>query len=75
MFWTTLLLEVAAPDESDMKQEQPMDVASEPVDLNNDASYMDTGVLHTGRVCTECAESKAAKGSTRCADCQKGEKP
>lgn len=47
-----------------------MDVASEPVDLNNDASYMDTGVLHSGRICTECAEKTAAKGKTLCADCQ-----
>jgi hypothetical protein len=53
-----------------MDKNQPVDVASEPVDLENDADYMDTGVLHEERVCSECGKNKAAKGYALCSDCQ-----
>ena len=45
-----------------MEQEQkkePVDVANEPVDRNDDAEFMDTGVLHEDRPCTSCGEQPA----------------
>lgn len=56
-------------DERAMERKQPMDVASEPVDLNDDASYMDTGVLHAERICTECGNDLATKGHNLCTEC------
>lgn len=53
-----------------MDKKQPVDVASEPVDLEDDAAYMDTGVLHEERVCSECGENDAVKGYALCAKCQ-----
>lgn len=55
-----------------MEQEKPMDVASEPVDLtNDDAAYMDTGVLHQGRICSKCAKNPVVKGKSLCVECEK----
>lgn len=53
-----------------MNKNQPVDVASEPVDLENDADFMDTGVLHKARVCNECGKDNAVKGYALCAKCQ-----
>jgi len=56
-------------DTLDMDKNQPMDVAKEPVDLNDDAAFMDTGVLHEGRVCVECGNDLAIQGHKYCSDC------
>lgn len=50
------------------------DIAKEPVDLTDDAEFMDTGVLHEGRVCTKCADHAAARGQHLCKDCLEKEK-
>ena len=52
-----------------MDKKQPLDVASEPVDLNTDADYMDTGVLHEERICTECGNDLATQGFRLCSEC------
>lgn len=52
-----------------MDKKQPVDVAMEPVDLNDDAEYMDTGVLHSERICVECGNDLATKGHKYCSDC------
>lgn len=54
-----------------MEQNEPIDVAREPVDLNEDAAFMDTGVLHEARPCIKCDE-KAQKGRSTCANCKEG---
>jgi hypothetical protein len=58
-------------DPSDVKQEQEqsVDVAREPVDLNDDAAFMDTGVLHEERICIECGDDLATQGYAMCSDC------
>lgn len=54
-----------------MEQEQQQtDVAKEPVDRNNDADFMDTGVLHEGRVCATCKDKPAARGLNVCLKCK-----
>lgn len=53
----------------ELDQEQGVDVAREPVDLNTDAEFMDTGVLHEKRVCAECGDKAAQKGKNVCKDC------
>lgn len=57
-----------------MEQEQGevVDVAREPVDLNTDAEFMDTGVLHEKRKCSECGENAAMKGKGVCKECVDG---
>lgn len=52
-----------------MDKKLPVDVASEPVDLNEDAAYMDTGVLHEERICTECGNDLATQGYRLCSEC------
>ena len=54
-----------------MEQERkgPVDVAREPVDLNSDAEFMDTGVLHEERICVECGDDLAAEGYRMCTEC------
>lgn len=51
---------------------QEMDIAREPVDLSSDDEYMDTGVLHDGRVCTKCQDRAAKAGHTMCVVCLRG---
>lgn len=53
-----------------MDQNQPMDVAREPVDLNDDAAFMDTGVLHEQRPCAKCGTNQAQRGKTLCKACE-----
>lgn len=45
------------------------DIAREPVDLNDDASFMDTGVLHDERICVECGNDLVCQGFNKCSDC------
>lgn len=45
------------------------DIAREPVDLTGDADFMDTGVLHEGRICIECGNDLATQGYKKCSDC------
>jgi hypothetical protein len=52
-----------------MEQEQHVDVAKEPVDLTDDADFMDTGVLHEERICVECGNDTAAQGYRYCSQC------
>lgn len=51
------------------QEKEPVDVANEPVDRNDDAEFMDTGVLHEDRPCTSCGEKPATKGGTLCVKC------
>jgi hypothetical protein len=46
------------------------DIAKEPVDINDDVSFMDTGVLHEERICVECGDDVAVKGFRMCSECQ-----
>lgn len=50
---------------------QEMDVAREPVDISSedDQEFMDTGVLHENRVCTNCQKRSAKAGHTMCSSC------
>lgn len=53
-----------------MEQDKHTDIAKEPVDFTNDADdFMDTGVLHEGRICTECGNDLAAQGMRVCTEC------
>lgn len=52
-----------------MEQDKQQDLAMEPVDRNDNSDYMDTGVLHQGRVCTECGNDLATKGYRMCTKC------
>lgn len=52
-----------------MDQESKQDIAREPVDRNDDAEFMDTGVLHEGRICVECGNDLATQGYKYCSDC------
>jgi len=45
------------------------DIAKEPVDRTDDAGFMDTGVLHEERICTECGNDLACAGYQMCSDC------
>lgn len=45
------------------------DIAKEPVDLTDDAEFMDTGVLYQGRMCAECGDEQAKRGWQLCPDC------
>ena len=51
-------------------------IANEPVDLagsQEQDEFMDTGVLHEGRVCTDCGTELAARGKRLCPACAKKE--
>lgn len=48
------------------------DIAKEPVDLTDDAEFMDTGVLHEERPCVQCGQEKAQQGKAYCKTCQVG---
>jgi hypothetical protein len=51
---------------------QKQDIAREPVDLSeDDTEFMDTGVLHEGRLCTNCGDQMAARGKRVCTGCQR----
>lgn len=57
-----------------MEQEKNQDIALEPVDLTQeDAGFMDTGVLHQDRTCIDCKDEKAAKGHNKCSACLKAD--
>lgn len=45
-----------------------IDVAREPVDVSG-SNFMDTGVLHEARTCTECKVEKAKHGGRLCTAC------
>lgn len=50
------------------------DIAREPVDLAGEEDqdeFMDTGVLHDGRVCSNCGNELAAQGRRLCPACLK----
>lgn len=51
------------------QQKGPVDVAREPVDRNDDAEFMDTGVLHDERICVECGDDLATEGYSMCSEC------
>lgn len=52
--------------------QEGVDVAREPVDLNTDAEFMDTGVLHEERLCAACGKNPAARGNNACKECGPG---
>lgn len=52
-----------------MNQERHIDTAREPVDVAEDDEFMDTGVLHEGRICVECGNDLACQGYKYCSDC------
>lgn len=53
-----------------MDKDLQQDIAKEPVDLTkDDAGYMDTGVLHSERICVECGNDLATQGHRMCSDC------
>lgn len=52
-----------------MEQDEKIDIAKEPVDRNSDADFMDTGVLHQERICSECGNDLACQGYNMCSDC------
>jgi hypothetical protein len=52
-----------------METELQQDIAKEPVDLTTDADFMDTGVLHEDRICSNCGDAAAARGFRMCTDC------
>lgn len=54
----------------ELGQEQGTDVAKEPVDRNDDAAFMDTGVLHDARACAKDCGRQAARGSNVCLKCK-----
>lgn len=51
------------------REQDPIDIAKSPVDLTDDAEYMDTGVLHAKRLCSNCGKNEAAPGHRLCDDC------
>lgn len=52
------------------QDEQSIDVAREPVDLNDGAEFMDTGVLHDARACANDCGRRAARGLNVCLKCK-----
>ena len=45
------------------------DIAREPVDLNSDDEFMDTGVLYEKRICVDCKDNAASSGHNKCTQC------